>query len=552
MLSLDPNDIYEEIRHAEADRDDHLKTFEEQVALYHGRAWKNSEVSAHENHSYEMASLLLPKLSYDNPACNVRSMLNTDDAEAAAAVIEQGLATWIRRTRYRTLGSRLALDELFNFSALAVQRVGSTRKLEPFGSVHLPGAKRIPQRMFGMDGLAHTAEESRFFFRKWFVDKEDLKRIARGSEEWNEAAIDELVEDAGLPNEWSKAPKRKQVALYDVWMRGRAADGGELPEGYSGTMLTVGAVRTTTGQTGELIRKPHNHWGHSDGPFVVGGCYSVPDSPWPLGMLSATYEQTKELNRQCARMAEEMDAYKRLALVDAMDTQLAKDIATQGNLFVIPVANLGSNKVIQLEVGGTTEQRVAYVQLLRDRLDRNSGMTDAQRGNVTGQGTATELNLAADAATARNAYIARQRADAATQCLERIAWYLFHDKQVVFTLDREAIEKLKDMGMGDVRVFRGGMFENVQFEDLELEISPYSMERVNEVVGQQRALQKLDMLLKAAPVMLQTPQIDWKKPLSSLGQAMNDPTYGEILDTDKLSSEQSRIADMQGAANAGV
>lgn len=559
MLSLEPNQLYDEVRHAEKVRDEHLSKFDEMVALYHGRAWKDSSHSAPENGSYELSSLLLPRLSYANPSVNVYSLLHTEDAEAAAAVIEQGLSTWIRRNRYRTLGARCALDEMFNFSAVSVQRVGKTYKMPNGEMYHMPGAARVPQRWFGMDPLAHTPEEARYFFRKWVIDKEDAVRLAKAKpNEWSLEAVEALAEDASLDTlgeEWTKAPKRKQVVLYDIWLRGRDAKGEDLPIDYSGTMVTIGACRSASGEYADVVRKAHNHWGHCEGPFVVGGTYSVPDSPWPLGMLTATFEQAEELNSQCRKMAEEMDAYKRLALVDALDHKLAEDIKSKGNLYVIPVQGLasaaGGTKVIPLEVGGTTEQRAAYVQLLRDRFDRNIGQTEAQRGNVTGEGTATEINVAADAASARIAYVVQQRADAAAQCLERIAWYLFNDNKVMFPLDREATDKLKELGV-DTKVFQGGSFGAVRFEDLELDIAPYSMERVNEVVAQQRALQKFQLLTEAGPVMLQTPQLGWKKALEGLGNAFNDPDFSELLDTDELKKGQAAMQEAQRVQNAGV
>lgn len=552
MLSLDPQDLYREIVAAEKERDKHLTKVEDQVAQYHGPAWAANSQDYPENHGYEFASLVLPKMAYHNPEVSVTSRLYTLDAEAAAAVIEQGLSSWIRRSHFRKLSQQIALDEMFAFGATVVSRRGQ------YGVG--PGATRIPWRWFGMDHLAnHWEGEPRFYFRKWVIDKDDLKRMAEAAppeEGWNKEEIDNLSEDAGtddLGEAWKDAPKRKQCVIYDVYLCNHRLPESKGPDaGYNGTIVRLGVQRNADGPNAGIVGKPRPWWGHPKGPFTVFGVHAVPNSCWPLGPITANQGQIDALNERSRSIQKANRAYKKLVLVDAINTKLIEDLKNKPDLFVVPVQGLKKDGVIQYEIGGASPQQLEDYAMLRERLDRNSGMTDAQRGNVTGQGTAREVMIAADAATARMDYTAQQHADGCTAMLEKVAWYLLNDESIEFPLDREAVEALEEMDMPGIKVFRGGSFKSLKFEDLELSIDVFSMARVNEMMAQRRALEKTNLLAQLAPVMASTPWVNWQKAMQSLGNAMNDPTYADILDVEKLSQGQDMVKQMAMQGDAGA
>lgn len=552
MLSLEASDLYAEIDAAEKERDKHLTRSEAQIKQYHGPAWQKNDQDYPENHAYESNSLMLPKVAYENPEVSVTSRLYHKDAETAAAIIEQAISSWIRRIRLRALSARWAQDSMFDFGAGMV-----TRGREG----GFPALHRIPKRWFGMDHLAtHWDAEPRFYFRKWVIDKADLVKLAKSAapeEGWDLKAIEDLSEDAGvedLGETWRGAPKRKQCVLYDMYLAKHQLEGKPGPdEGFNGTLVRLAIQRSGSGTKAGIVGAPRPWWGCSTGPFQVFGIYSVPDSCWPLGPLTATQGQNDALNARARAIQRANCAYKKIVLVDAMNPKVAEAFKDKPDLFVLPVEGFKKDQVEQYEIGGAAQIQLEDFALLRARLDRDSGITDAQRGNVTGDGTAREVMIAADSASARMDYVALQHTDAITGLMEKVGYWFLMDPRVVVPLDREASELLKEQTGEDIRVYKGGTFgPGVKFEDLEFTIQPYSMQRVNELVGQQRAMQKMQFLMAAAPVMAATPWVNWDKALQGYGNSMNDPTYSEILDMEELKKGQEAFAQAQKAQNAGV
>ena len=104
-------------------------------------------------------------------------------------------------------------------------------------------------------------------------------------------------------------------------------------------------------------------------------------------------------------------------------------------------------------------------------------------------------------------------------------------------------------------VFQGGATPGASFGDLELEIDPYSMERTNEGIEHQRALQAFELVTTAAPAMAQTPWINWKMLFDRIGDARNDADFGEIVDANMLKQavqqqQQQQAVQVQGEQQA--
>lgn len=76
--------------------------------------------------------------------------------------------------------------------------------------------------------------------------------------------------------------------------------------------------------------------------------------------------------------------------------------------------------------------------------------------------------------------------------------------------------------------WRGG--EKGSFDDLELEIEPYSMRRTDENSEQAKSLQFFQLLSNIAPLIPQTPWMDWNKMLNFLGDRFYMPELGETVD----------------------
>jgi len=71
----------------------------------------------------------------------------------------------------------------------------------------------------------------------------------------------------------------------------------------------------------------------------------------------------------------------------------------------------------------------------------------------------------------------------------------------------------------------------LMFEDMDMDIQPYSMGRVSEVVLQKRQQDKIQLLATLAPAILQFPFIKWESALSDWLQSLN------IIDTEVIDNE---------------
>ena len=188
----------------------------------------------------------------------------------------------------------------------------------------------------------------------------------------------------------------------------------------------------------------------------------------------------------------------------------------------------------EFEFGGVSDQQANWIATCRNRADRVLGMDEALRGAVSGAGTATEHSIASEAANTRIAFLRQSFTDCTCSVLRSVAFYMYHDDEIKFPI---GLDSMKELGLEEgVEVFfQGGGHEgsDYSFEDLELEIEPYSMERASEGMAQKRALEMHSMLLNSLQLMQAFPDYPWKDHFAKIGNAMNAPDMVELV-TDEL------------------
>jgi hypothetical protein len=170
---------------------------------------------------------------------------------------------------------------------------------------------------------------------------------------------------------------------------------------------------------------------------------------------------------------------------------------------------------------------------LQNRIDRLSGMNEVQRGMISGDATATEVSVAESASGLRIAHIQRQFRSSLETVLKSVSWYLFHDDRVQLPLGQEGIDMLNEVDP----VFKGGSGAG-NYEDLDLEIDPYSTEKINQASQQRRATEVIGLIGNLAPLIPQAPFVQWNKLFDYLGHSLNIPELGNVI-------------DMQGAMQQG-
>ena len=97
-------------------------------------------------------------------------------------------------------------------------------------------------------------------------------------------------------------------------------------------------------------------------------------------------------------------------------------------------------------------------------------------------------------------------------------------------------------------MFRGGPSDaakETSFSDLEVEIEPYSMQRTDEGSERQNMLMAVQMLMQAAPMVRQFPEVPWRDVFDSLTESLNLPNLFESYDLDMAQQIGAALMQMQ-------
>jgi len=568
MLSTDPKDLMQEIQSAIEFRESRLTELEEQVHRFTGPAYAPDDSGvdgyAPENTYYEYISLMIPRLVYDNPRVQVSSRRPGAQQDVAEA-LRHGLNRWCKDSYLRASLVELATDMLLSWGVCLVrqeQNKGVTLpQSDPIKAAtpSWPVIERLSQKRFFIDPQAQRWQDARFYGHIWRRDKEDLLEMAKDNPDagWNKDVIQQLStgtaddQSERLPYEQGPdAVDRKEIWCYEVWVPEVQLDGEPGPDaGFHGTIYTLGLNQPIGDEKdgkAHLIREPRPFYGPRTGPYVMFGCYKVPDNAYPLSPLVAVQTQITDLNEHVLAASNSMMKHKRIVGVnDSRTAQLVKN--TQHDYVTVVPFEDGKALVQEFELGGQTEQQAVWINTCRQRADRVLGMDEALRGAVTGSGTATEHTIASEAANTRMAFVRQVFADSTVKLLRLVAYYMYHDDEIVFPLGEDAI---KEMGLPDdiAILFQGGGHdddEGYTFDDLELDIEPYSMERASEGLAQKRALEMHQILINSLPTMAAFPDYPWREHFAKIGNAMNAPDMSELVTTSLLQRLAQDLMQMQ-------
>jgi len=549
VLPHKPGELLELIEAAEGVRDDHIANLDDMIERLHGPFWTEEGGDtgdyAPENMYFQYLSLMVPRLVFDNPASRVKSRREGPQQDVAEA-IQSGLNRWVRDVTLRKHLEQIAVDNLLAFGVLLVTEEDRPGASYP-GKARTPRwpmVKRVSPRRYFQDHEAMTVEEVRFRGHEWTIDKEDLLRRAlkNKQEGWNLELIREMSEDSTQDSRDAvegnhSHPPRHQVRAYEIYVpEVQLDDAPGKAAGFNGTLYTLGVDQPvegdgSRGEKGKLgyLRAPRPYYGPPKGPYHIFGSYTVPDSAYPLAALAATDGQIQDLNNHVGAASSSMQAHKRIIAVNSdADAKRVKDTA-HDHVVKLDFDHNGKVMAEELEFGGHTQHMNDWIMQSRDRMDRALGIDDALRGNVTGEGTATEHTIANEASSTRIAFIKQKFTDATAGVLEHAAFYMYHSSKIVFPIGAEDFEGAEP---GDELWFEGGNPDpgsGYSFWDLELEIEPYSMERTNEGLNQKRALESHELLLNTMPLMAQFPDYPWRKHFEKIGASINIPNLHELV-----------------------
>lgn len=555
MLKLDLHSMMREVEAAEDFRDQHLSEWRRLIERFHGPAYR--AIDGHEddpeNFVHEYVALLLPRIVHDSPKVRVKSARPVTQS-MTAGLLQIGVNRWCKMTKVRNTLERIATDMLLGYGVgMVVNEPRKGYREIDGGEPFLPRLYRISPDRFFIDPAATNVEDARYMGHCWVIDRDDLLAQAENEDGWDSEVINRVADNSGIDEVREgysgkrDIPDRKEMVVYEVFVpEVRDDDIEEIDEAlgtqaFSGTIYTMIKGQSADGKKSDagFVRKPRPYYGPRTGPYTMYGAYTVPDDPYPLSPIIALVPQMDDVNHHLRSMRYSASAYKRIIAVDSRNAKLAQDIRDKDDLYVVLADGIDPSQIVPMEIGGITPQQVQYSSMAQDRLDRVSGVHDAMRGNITGQPTATEISVAESSSGLRMAHLKRQFQESVNETMRNVAWFLFHDRKVVFPLGEDGIAI-----MGEPEpMFSASAMVGV-FDDLDLDIDAMSMERVSDMVLQKRAMEMLQLISTMSQQILAAPHVKWNEVMSMVGDAMNIPNFADLIDQQKVMQMQ------QGAGQA--
>ena len=544
---LDPAHVRREIGAAELQRERILKPLEDMLRKFEGPGRDDTLASSYdrENHYFEWVSLVLPQVMFRNPRCMVTSKRPRVSAWDAVA-LKHAVNRWILDTDFHRTLERVGVDWCFSVGILMVT-------LEPYGGdfddpKQRPRSIHIDPQQFGMDPLARSWEESRYMFHKCVEDKVSLVRRAKSEDGWNKKSVEALsteqdVEGLGRPK--GQDVNRNEVTYYEMWVP-------ELSEGddeeHHGMILTIGTCMSDEGKPeSAFLRKPRRYYGPRWGPYTIFDAYHVPRSPWPMGPLQAHEGHVRELNLHAQANSISASRRKTIMVYDETDKTTAEAVLRAKDGEGVGIPGFLKQSFDIFSTPGVTEDALIYEQHKRGALERISGLNDRAKGETGGGASATADAIAARGSDARMSFLNEKLYRAIARHLRSVLWFYWHNDLIVEELPQEALEELANSGvqLEPGSVWQGGYNEGSSFDDLELEVEPYSMSRLDEAGMQQQWMQMFQIMLTAAPAIVQAPWMPWKDMFNKLGESSRWPDLGSGINMELANQVAAMMLQQQ-------
>lgn len=514
--------LHDEIAAAIRLRDKQLTPTQDMIRKYAGKSYREGWITpsdAYENHAFEYLTNMVPAWSYDNPAVEVKSR-TPGMMDGVVTAIEQALNSWVKEVQISKVMRDIAVDVCFAFGVAAVTMEEVPGHEQEAEVPMWPVVRRVLPTRFFIDPYATSVREARFMGHVWVKERDELEGATdpeTGLPVFSKEVLDEMGTDEGMKE--INENELRQDALSGLYLARNMVVGYEVWVRDSNTIYTLGYGRDST--DGKNLRDPRPFVGcPKHGPYHVIGIYTVPGQVYPLSPLAVTADMVSELDAHAGQMKQQAGSAKRLIVVDSNVTADKITMTPDGNVIVVP----GFKAADQIEFDGPAKANQEYSLLLRDRLDRLSGLSDLVRGQTTGD-TATEASLASQYANVRTRYAQSIFREAVSDILENVAYVMYTDPRVAFFMSMDGPE-------GPMTVaYSGGEWpgqEMARFEHLRLSIDPYSMEWVNEGVRQRQMSEVFDRVMV---VGMQAPQlmmngVDVVKMLDDLGETVNMKNLG--------------------------
>jgi len=577
MLNTNAQALWAEVKGAEEKTKAHLSSNETLIKRYHGPAYmgRTGDDYAGENHAHEYLSVMLPRLVYEHPEFEVETRRKNTVYEAIAASHELVYNQWARDVGLGDLLESLVVDMMFGYGVALVsigegptitseavrRRYANSDYGEPFegfedndqtadarvwrvfgdpqmaetdprwdAKVQWPAVSRVPPRFFFIDPGAKDRDNARFMGHRWIADLDDLiARAEANPDDWDVEAVKGLsttsdVRELGYDTR-QYMPSRNLVVGRDVWIPEVFQKDHGPDEGFSGSTYTLGLHSSTTNKPA-LIRPPRPYYGPKSGPYQIFGAYKIPNQTLPMSPLVAVEGQITELDRQMLAISRENEAYKRQVVAPK---NVADTIKSTPHDHVVGIPDeLTRESVHEIVMGGTSRELIEYASILQERVDTTLGAFDAQSGNVTGKGTATENVIADRSSSARVSWLERAVQRDTGALMAKVGHFFYYEDRIIAPMGIAD----PDAPPGTELLFTGGDHDpesGFTFEDLEISVSARSMRRQDDPEFRQAANELHARYLEALPAIQASPDpVFWAWHFNHLGESLGIPDAGAM------------------------
>lgn len=507
---------------------------------YTGQGFTVSGQRSPENRAFAYVTRMTPKCVSGNPKAVVTHGGGYEERKTAA-VCTAGLNQWIVQTKHARFLERMIPYFLSAWGVALTVREKVRGYTDTEDDVTLPNCVILDPSDVTWDPYATAWETKRWCAHRYARDADDLIEFAKQNpdEGWNVQALELCAVDSELGDLARKEhlngdpPPRRELVLYDVWCAGEPGTSGYL---YTFTMNGSGE--------GAFVREVRDYFGPKTGPYTLFGTYAVPNRSLPMSPLMAVWGAIDELNAHAEAASTAAKRGKSIMIAD-LPAAFAKSVHDSRDGDTVNIPGWKKENADVYQYGYLTAERINYLTILSDRVDRILGMNDADRGFAAGNATATENGIAATATNEITGFVAQRFTECAEDLLMTVLWYLYHDDTAVFDIDLKDEER-QAMGVDRV-VYRGG--DDGKFDGYMMAIEQYSMQRMSEATLQKRSADLFQIATGLMPLIPQlAPFVDVELLFQKIGDAMNMPELSKIVSADKAAEMLSQQTQIQAGA----
>jgi len=533
-----------------------------------------------ENHAFEWIALMQGQAIPGVPQTKAESLIPEDPVlQQEASQLQLALNELSTKTNLRRELFKLFVDYSMRWGVGLVKPKPTLGAYQFEDPPEWPQVMRLSLRDWVCDVRALDAETRRWAGHRVRLDLEDVMDEALEDEdsgwnlEWLRQVETRESDESGTDGNGLRprirrgsGPDRKQVEVFEVWVpeleleftdedAKRTGKKSWVEAGYNGLILTIST--DTDEETRQIDtdepwpRVPRPFFGPPCGPYQFFQGYFVPDDGFPLSAIGAVEGQMEFLNDLVRAMNKSARRYKRVVFVSSEDPELAINV-TEGEHDGVYTTNVGDLKkgIQEATIGGPSNEQIVTADIAKERLNKASGLDDAQRGNVTGQGTATEVLAATQASAARvSGTIIGNFREGMLGLYRKMAWYVWNSPTFKMLVAPSATPMFRPDGQqirGGV-VVRGGsprLNEDTgeleaqamapNFDAVSIQIHTFSLQSFGTTSPQQQ-LMEFDTAAMAYLPMVSDPRflcVGWRRFFGERRRLVQGPDFSESIDFD--------------------